>query len=399
MSKRSRTSLLTGVTLAAALSLVGCGGSNSAGSNSSVSTSIAATSAAGSSGTGGGSGAATGGVAAARLVVDKYSKEPTRFPVDQPLTKGLAAGQKIAFLQCAAPFCALLGQLYDAATATMGIPSVTTVKSGPSVDAIESSLSSVEATKPAALLLPAVNLGAVGTQVKKLFAAGIPVVGAGVMGRPEQGIDAPVNGPNNYVLHGPILADWAIVTAGDHADIVWYGNPEFDFTKIITNSFKAEMAKNCSACKIRYVDIPGATIGTTAPSRVVSDLQANPSTQIALFSSLETATGLPAALKVAGIKVKISGSAPVPANLQDMKTGGIESAVGLDAGVLAFTQVDAAVRLATKQPLTSAETNGDIPSQPITKTNLPGDVSKGFSAYPDFVQRFTALWAKARTSG
>ncbi|MGW4029505.1 sugar ABC transporter substrate-binding protein [Streptomyces sp. NPDC004838] len=365
-----------------------------------VAVSLTVTSCAGGDGAGG-SGASKGdaNMAAAQEVVDTYS-EPTRFPVDQPLARGLAPGQRISFLQCASPFCALLDQLYDMGTETMGTEPVETVKSGHSADGVQSALSSIAADDPAALLLPAVNLGAVGASIKKLDQEGIPIIGAGVMGGPEQGIDAPVNGPVNYERHGTILADWAIVTAGGDADIVWYRNPELDFTKVATDAFTKELKKNCPACTVRYVDIPLSAIGTTAPSRVVSDLQANPDTDVALFSSLETATGLPPALRSAGITdVKIAGSAPVPANLQDMKNGGIDAAVGLDAGVLAFTQLDAAVRLATDQPLTDAQKAGDVPLQLITKDNLPADVSKGFSAYPDFVQRFSQLWANARKAG
>ncbi len=338
-------------------------------------------------------------LAAAKEVVETYSK-PTSFPVDQPLSRGLAAGQRISFMQCASPFCALLAQLYGMGTETMGIAPVDTVKGGHSADGVQTALSSITADGPAALLLPAVNLGSVGASIKKVKQAGIPIVGAGVMGGPEQGIDAPINGPINYERQGTILADWAIVTGGGDANIVWYGNPELDFTKVSTQAFTEELKKNCPGCTVRYVDIPLSAIGTTAPSRVVSDLQAHPDTDIALFSSLETATGLPPALRSAGItEMKIAGSAPVPANLQDMKNGGIDAAVGLDAGVLAFTQLDAAVRLATDQPLTDAQKAGEVPLQLITKEDLPADVSKGFSAYPDFVQRFSQLWAKARTAG
>ena len=51
------------------------------------------------------------------------------------------------------------------------------------------------------------------------------------------------------------------------------------------------------------MDVPVATIGSSAPSRIVSDLQANPDTNVALFANFETATGLPAALRTAGITV------------------------------------------------------------------------------------------------
>ncbi|MDQ6731330.1 MAG: substrate-binding domain-containing protein [Actinomycetota bacterium] len=389
MFNATRGRVLAPLALVVCLAVAACGSSSS--SSSSGSSGAGASSSASSSGS-----ASSANLTAAQSVVSQYSSKPTPFPVDMPLTKKLAAGQQIAYLDCAAPFCALLGQLYGLGTSTLKISPVVPVKADASANGIQTALSSILVKKPAAVLLPAVNLGALGGSISKFQSAGIPIVGAGVMGGQAQGISAPVNGPNNYLLHGKILADWAIVTAGGKGNIVFYGNPELDFTKVETAAFKAEMAKNCSSCTVRYVDIPVTTIGSTAPSRVVSDLQANPSTKVALFSSLETATGLPAAIKTAGIKVKIAGSAPVPVNLQDMKTGGIAAAVGLDAGILALTQIDAAVRLATKQPLTSAEKAGYIPSRLITAADLPADVSKGYSAYPDFVQRFAKLWASAK---
>lgn len=76
------------------------------------------------------------------------------------------------------PFCALLAQLYGMGASTMGIAPVDTVKSGSSADAVQSALSSITADDPVALLLPAVNLGSVGTSIKKIKQADIPVVGA-----------------------------------------------------------------------------------------------------------------------------------------------------------------------------------------------------------------------------
>lgn len=387
MSNRIRLRVFAALALVACLAAAGCGSGSGSGSSGGSSSSTSS-----ASGSGGAGKAAN--LSAAKAVVQKYSK-PTPFPVTTPLTKWLAPGRRIGYLDCSAPFCALLGQLYGLATKTLGTSPVVPVKAGASADQIQSALGSILANKPAALLLPAVDLGSLGNSLTKFDAAGIPVIGGGVMGTPAQGIDAPINGPANYEIAGKILADWAIINGGSNANIAWYEDPELDFTPVITSSFKAELSKNCPACTARIVNIPVATIGSTAPSMVVSDLQAHPNTKIALFDSLETATGLPAALKGAGIKIKIAGDAPVPANLQDLKTGGLTAAVGLDAGVFAFTQLDAAVRLATKQPLTPAERIGTVPQQLITAADLPTNVSNGYSAYPDFIQRFVKLWAKA----
>jgi ribose transport system substrate-binding protein len=347
-------------------------------------------------------GAAAGGrpsakadIAAARAAIAPYIGKPSAFPVDRPLAKGLPRGSKLAFLQCVTPFCALLGQLHGMGAKVMGTE-VQVVKATGSTDSIQTALSTIAAERPAALLLPAVNLGALGESLTKLADAGIPVAGAGVMGGKPQGIDAPMNGPYTISLGGRILADWAIVNGATKADIAFYGVPELDFSKVETAAFRGEIAKHCPTCKVRYVDIPVATIGNTAPSRVVSDLQSHPGTKVAVFASLESAIGLPAALRTAGIKVKTNGFAPTPSNLQDIKTGGLDAAIGLDAGVLAFSQMDAAVRLATGQPLTAAETTGAVPIQLLTKRDITFDVSHGWTGYPDFQQRFAKLWAAAK---
>jgi len=360
----------------------GCGGSSSSGS-------------AGSS-TSSGSGGAGANVAAAQAVLQKFDK-PTPFPIDQPLPEKLAPSQHLGYLYCGAPACSIFAQLYDVGTRTMGISPIDSVKSGLSADGIQSALSSILAKKPAAVLLPGVNLASLGSNLPKFTAAGIPVVALGINATPAQGISASI-GPVTFRLGGQILADWSIVNAGEKANVVFYGNPELDFTKAETEAFKTELSKNCPSCKARFVDIPVSTIGSTAPSRVVSDLQAHPDTKAAVFANLETATGLAAALKTAGIRPKIAGYGPGPSNLQDMKAGDLDAAVGVDTPVEILTSLDAAVRLVTKQPLTEGEKNGDIPIQLVTKANVPANVTFGFQAYPDYVQRFSALWAKARTA-
>jgi ribose transport system substrate-binding protein len=334
-------------------------------------------------------------LAAARAVVDRYSSKPTPFPVDEPLKIKPAAGESFAYLQCGAPFCALLGGVMQGGAKMLGTP-LEPVKADNSSDSIQAALSSIQSKDPAAMALPAVNLGALGDSLKKIADAGIPVVGIGVQAGPEQGLSASLNGPNNIKLAGKILADWAIVNTGPKREIVYYTIPELDFSAIELEAFKAELAKNCAGCDLRVVDVPLAATGTTAPSRVVSDLQANPGTEVAIFGSAESATGLAPALKTAGIDVKVNGFGPTPPILQDIKSGGITGALALDVPVMAFTGIDAMARVATKQPLTKLEQGGYIPMQLLDQSTVPPDPSKGWTGYPDFAERFAKLWAPAQ---
>ena len=335
-------------------------------------------------------------VSAAQAVVAQYSK-PSGFPVDQPLLRKPKGSQRFAYLDCDVPTCALLVPLYDLAAKTMGVSPPSVDKAGPTASDIQSTLGSILAQKPAALLLPAINLGELGSSISSYKSANVPIVGAGIMGTPSMGITAPINGPANFKLVGKILADWAITQDGGKANVAWYENPELDFTKVETAAFRAELATNCPSCQVRVIDVPLTADSSTASSQVVRDLQSHSSTNLAMFCNLEIAIGLPSALRTAGINIKIAGASPLPQNLQDMEAGSIQAAVALDFPVLTFTQIDAAARLATGQPLTAGELSGRIPDQLITKADLRGqNISQGYAVYPDFVQRFAKLWAGAR---
>lgn len=93
---------------------------------------------------------------------------------------------------------------------------------------------------------------------------------------------------------------------------------------------------------------------------------------VAVFANLQTAIGLPAALKVAGIHIPIAGGSPLPQNLQDMKNGYITEAFAFGFGAIAYTQMDAAARVATNEPHTRYEKEGLAQDQLITKANLGG---------------------------
>ena len=148
----------------------------------------------------------------------------------------------------------------------------------------------------------------------------------------------------------------------------------------------------CSSCKARHVDIPVGEIGKSAPSRVVSDLQAHPNTKVAVFATAEAGTGLPAALKAAQLKVKLIGFGPPPAILGYIKQGQWDAAVGVDGFTMIWAQVDALARMVAGEPLTAGQKQGLPPIQILTKRDITFDPTQGWKAYPDFAEHFAKLW-------
>ena len=171
---------------------------------------------------------------------------------------------------------------------------------------------------------------------------------------------------------------------------MFYGSPELDFSKYAQGAFVGEMKKLCPSCKVRTSSISVLTIGSTAPTTVVNDLRSHPDTNTAIFSTLDTAIGLPPALKTAGLSVTTNGLAPGPVTLSYIKQGQLTGGFGLDLLAGSWQAVDIAARLIMGDKVPPAEASGDY--EFIGPAQIKGDVSGGWTGYPDYQKRFKKLW-------
>ena len=153
----------------------------------------------------------------------------------------------------------------------------------------------------------------------------------------------------------------------------------------------------CPSCKVRHVDIPVGEIGKSAPSRVVSDLQAHPNTKVAVFGTAEAGTGLPAALKAAQLKVKLIGWGPPPAILGYIKQGQWDAAVGVDGFTMLWAQIDALARMAAGEPVTAGQKQGLPPIQILTQgATSPSTRRRAGRRIPTSRSTSRKLWGAAR---
>ena len=330
-------------------------------------------------------------IARATANLAPYTGHPNAFPVDEPLKKKLGPETKLAFLQCSTPICALIGNMVKQAAASMNVP-VSVTKASPSAQSLQEAMSSIIAAKPQGVLIPATDPVQFRDPMEQLAKLDIPVVSQGVVNAQDfKAIKGSILGQDTAVKVGTLLADWTVKRNGN-APSVFYATPELSFTKFIQQGYTTELKALCPSCKVRVVQVPISTIGNKAPQTVVSDLQANPDTKTAVFSSEESATGLPAALKVAGITVDTVGFAPDPAVLGYIKNGDITAGLGFDIRTSAWIQLDMTARLLTGQPLTSQEAADPSVLQMLEQKDVNFDPSHGFNGYPDVADRFAKLW-------
>jgi len=344
------------------------------------------------SGTSVSSGSVSASEAAAIQITKTYTDNPSAFPVTTALPSALPAGTKFGYLQCAAPVCAQLATLFQAAVAAIH-GQLTIVKGGASTQQLQSAASSLLAGKPDALLIPGIEPDSIAPQLAQAKAAGIPMTSTGIMDITKYGIGGSAFGEQLSQLVGKLQADWVVANKGMKSNIVFYTTKELDFFGPEEVAFRAELTKVGCDCPVRTVAVPISTYGSTAPSLVVSDLQSHPSTTIAVFGASDPTTGLVAAMKSAGLTTPYIGFGPTPSNLVDLKgSTPAVAGLGLDYPAIAWSMVDEAARLILKTPLTPAEQRSFVPLQWLSKANINFDISNGWTGYLDYAARFTKLW-------
>ncbi len=359
-----------GISLVALLSVAACGaGSDSAGSGSKQ----------------------TANTAAAKAALADYTAPPTDFPVTDTLKTRLPSGKKFVYLQCSTPICAAVGMIVKQAVAAIG-GKTTVVNAGSTAQTAQAAASSVNSLKPDAVILGAIDPALFGGGLKKLSDNGVKLVSLQIAKDVKPyGITFNYLGEDLARRNGKLLADWVIAKKGT-AETVLYSEPALDISAPMQDAFEEEMKKNCPSCKVRVVPIDVATIGTTAPRTVVTDLQAHPNSKSAVFVSLSAAAGLPAAMKAAGLSVTTVGFGPTAGNLQDIKDGSLTAALNIDFPVSTWTAVDAAARLIEGDQPTKSEQAGEVPEQFLEQKDITFDPTRGWSAFPDYAQRFAQLW-------
>jgi len=375
---RRHASVIAATATVAALAVGGCGTSSHSGSGSSSGPQSAA--------------ASTAGITAAKAAIAPYVGRPSAFPALPALKKLPPAGTKITYIQAAIPQAVGIGKdLIDPAK-ELGVK-LNVVPSQTAPAALQGAASTVASQKPAALLLSAVAPQFFGNDLHKVVAGGTHTIGVAMTNAAPYGVQIVVGNNQASIVSGKLMADWVVARLGTKANVVFYGTPELSFSPYMQMGFKQGMTSACSSCQVAYQPISITTFGSTAPSTVVSYLQAHPSVNTVVFASEEGMDGLPAALKDAGLNnITTMGFAPDPIGTKDIEDGSLTGGLAVDFNVQSWEMVDTAARLIAHQPITSKELYG-APVEFITKgTHVNYDPSGQWTGYPDVAQRFAKIW-------
>jgi ribose transport system substrate-binding protein len=365
--------------IAAACATSACGGS------SSTSTSTSSSSKSASDGT-----FTASSLAKAKAAVAPYLKA-SPIPVNQPLTKQPPPGSKVVFVSCKSPECQQFVPGLKAAAAAAGVQ-FEQVLAGTSAQDVNSAFESAAQMKPLAIIDPALDPSLWRQAAKHLKAQGTPVVGHAVVEPPGNNFAATVMGPEALQNWGRVQADYVYTRTGDKSKAVYLNTPEFAIFGPMATAFKGELSSLCPACDPQVLNIPAASLGTTASAKIVSYLQAHPDVKWVVTSAPSQVFGLPPALKAAGLKANIMSDGGLPQNYQYIKAGQQDADISVDYGQDTWLMMDRALRAGLGEKI-SPDHQGLMASQQIlTPKDMTFDLSKGWTAHPDYQTYFKNLW-------
>ncbi|MFE4756796.1 sugar ABC transporter substrate-binding protein [Streptomyces mirabilis] len=336
------------------------------------------------------SGATSAELAKADSLLKPFLERPRTIALTEPLKK-LPTGKILAYLECTADPCKILGQSMGEAAKALGMR-YEPIQAGATPESFQAAAQQAVDERPAAVLMAGLDSSLIKSQLAEMKAKGIKTVDFSTADNPST-FDAFFLSSKAWYNVGAAEAAYAIKQNRGKAHVLFVNMSLFTLTKGMKAGLEDTVKNDCAGCSIQTIDTMQSDVGTQVPSKVVSALQQDPSINTVVFMAGYQSLGVPEALKAAGLadKVKIIVQAPSANSYADLKTGTQEAATDVDLALNAYYAVDAAARLVTGQKTPDLSdlqmhyliTGKDVTFDPKTEY---------FHPIPDYKEQFHKIW-------
>ena len=327
----------------------------------------------------------------AKAVVAEATKRPDKITVTSPIGKNIPPGKKLVFISCGAAACQTQGKIVAEAAAKLGWTSKTIATDG-SPQQIQNGFNTALRDGANGIILNASTRDAIAKQLKAAQAKKVAFVGC--CSTEKVGPDYLYNTgtPEQNTRIGNYLAALIASDSQGKANTLYVDIPAFTILASLGTSLQEQYAKYCPGCGFSKIAVPLPRLAD-ATNIIVSYLRSHPKVDyVALSVTDALGTGLPAALKAAGLtKVKIVGQGGDPTAYQAVAQGQILGLVPFDYYNVDYQMVDALARHFAGAKVEQTPP----PVWLVTKDNLPSDYTKIFPDVEDFESQFMQLWGKA----
>lgn len=330
------------------------------------------------------------GVEGAKKLLAMWTSPPTSIGITEPIKGEIPTGKKIAFMNCGVEVCIALGKAVEEAAGILGW-TVEDVNVGATPDEISGAWNRVAQGDYDGVIASGLPSVLFADALAKLEEKGVPVAECCVSDD-NPAIDALV-GDSTVPPTGKQFAAWIAADSDGEANALWVGSADFPVIATLKEGFDEGMASWCPDCEIADIDIPAAEIGTTMPTKIAAYVRSHPEVNYIALGYDGFATGLPQALRDAGVadKVKFIGDDALPMNKQMVVDGEQGASIGFPIYEEMYAAVDALARIYVGEPVEPSLAM--MPLYIYTQENMV-DPTRFEPLVPDYQEQFKALWGK-----
>jgi ribose transport system substrate-binding protein len=386
--------------VALALVIAGCGGGSSSTSSSGGSTESSEGSGAETTGTeteegeeGEESSSSETAFPKAAKANEEFEERPTSVGIETPVGKPIPKGKTIDFIQCGVPACKTEGEIFEAAADKLGW-TIKSINAGTTPEEIKAAYDQAIKDEPDAVLGSGYPRALFEPEIAQLKAKNIPVVEFFVEEEPGNGITAVIGGIGTTEIQGKMMADFILSHSTDESMEIGSVNAKgFETVTATIESVKKTVEEECSGCSVKTLEAPLTSIGKDLPQRIAAFLTANPGIEWTTVGYNDMVTGLPTALKGAGVEnaklttVNINKSiAPYMANGEYL-----EATMGTSFYEVYWRGIDLLARLFAGVEYKEDEDDSTLPYWTITQESLPS-TEEEFPVVENYEEQFKQLW-------
>jgi ribose transport system substrate-binding protein len=372
LSSWCKLALAAMATLAVLVVLAGCGGSSSSSSS-------------GSSGSSGEEGAVA---KKAEQEIAQYLKPPTSNGITKPMKQKPPSGKVIYTIACGLAPCKVLQDGATEAGEALGWTVKNLVTDG-TPENITEQVEEALNHHADGIMVTGFSRSSFEPAVQKASQQGVPMVNSGTPDTVKPPFIAVSS--NGAVLgrNSRIMAKWIVAESGAAADVAVFHVSTFPALDYAGQQLTAQIGESCPSCTVTETNSQITEVGTDLPQKVVSGIQQDPNINYLYFTDGSFATGVPAALRDAGLseQVKLTSAQPTEVDFENLRDGSAAAYMAYPLAWMGWAGIDSFGRLFNgedpKTPPLAA------PTQILTKETV-GNI-KDWEP-PNYQEDFKKLW-------
>jgi ribose transport system substrate-binding protein len=231
-------------------------------------------------------------------------------------------------------------------------------------------------------------------QLNQAAARHIPVASFASSDPPGNGMTATIFGQHTLRALGVGLAQWVTADSNGKANVVYLHDPSAATWAQSDATFDAAISSLCPGCHVHQLQISDLQIGQSIPQQVVSYMQQNPDTQYIVTAFSAVFTGVPAALKSAGLdkNVKLASATSTPADYVLTEANAPPYTILTAEQEGGYRALDVFARLAVGDSIAACCTDPTLYEQLLTKDNINSFNNKQEWGVPQLAQTFAKYW-------